>query len=382
MIIAIIGNGAQSLLLFRASLIRNLVERGHTVLAYAPDYTPGSMADVADLGARAIRYPLSRAGTNPISEARTTAALYRSLRHERPDVVLCYFIKPAIYGSIAAILARVPRRIVLLEGLGYGFAPERGASPRHRAVGLAMRSLLRLSLRGADQVIVLNAEDLAAVRGIGVPVARSRNMGGIGVELDRYEVPPVRAQSVSFALAARLIREKGVVEFVSAARRVKELHPEATFYILGDVDENPGSLQAAELSEWVDEQLIVWPGRVSDVQHWLRKCDVFVLPSFYREGVPRSIQEAMALGRAIITTDHVGCRDTVDHGINGFLVPPRDVEALTQAMLRFLEEPGLAKRMGTESRRLAEERFDARRADQILTSCIEGEGDVTPEARR
>jgi len=377
MIIAIIGNGAQSLLLFRATLIRSLVARGHTVLAYAPDYTPETVADVAYLGARAVEFPLSRAGTNPISEARTTVALYRSLRDERPDAVLCYFVKPAIYGSIAAIFARVPRRIVLLEGLGYGFAPEHGASWRHRVVGLAMRSLLRLSLQGADHVIVLNADDLAAIRDIGVPVARSRNMGGIGVELDRYKVMPVQTHSVSFALAARLIREKGVAEFVAAARQVKKRYPEAIFYVLGDVDDNPGSLQEAELSAWVEQQLIVWPGRVSDVQQWLRKCDVFVLPSYYREGVPRSIQEAMALGRAIITTDHVGCRDTVDHGVNGFLVPPRDVEALAQAMLTFLQQPGLAIRMGAESRRLAEERFDAQRADSILTSYIEQNVETT-----
>lgn len=376
MIIAIIGNSAQSLLLFRASLIRSLAKRGHAVLAYAPDYTPESVADVERLGARAIGYPLSRAGTNPISEARTTATLYRSLRRERPDAVLCYFIKPAIYGSIAAIIARVPRRIVLLEGLGYGFAPEPGASLRHRAVGVAMRLLLRLSLQGADQVIVLNADDLGAIRNIGVATARSRNMGGIGVELDRYEVSPVRTHSASFALAARLIREKGVAEFVAAARQVKERHPEAIFYVLGDVDENPGSLRASELSAWVEQRLIVWPGRVSDVQKWLRKCDVFVLPSYYREGVPRSIQEAMALGRAIITTDHVGCRDTVDHGVNGFLVPPRDVEGLAQAMLMFLQHPGLASRMGVESRRLAEERFDAERADRILTGYIEGDADA------
>ena len=125
------------------------------------------------------------------------------------------------------------------------------------------------------------------------------------------------------------------------------------------MDDNPHSLSREEVTKWQDEGVIEWRGRVSNIQDWLKQADVFVLPSFYREGVPRSTQEAMALGRAIITTDHVGCRETVDDGVNGILVPPRDVDALVRAMRRLIETPRLAQQMGTASRRLAEERFDA-----------------------
>ena len=150
---------------------------------------------------------------------------------------------------------------------------------------------------------------------------------------------------------------------------IKERHLSTRFLLLGALDDNPGSLREADVQPWVQAGIIEWPGQV-DVKPWLAQTSVFVLPS-YREGVPRSTQEAMAMGRAVITTDAPGCRETVVDGVNGFLVPPRDVPALAAAMQRFIDEPALIARMGAESRRLAEERFDVRRANAILIQTVD-----------
>lgn len=372
MLIAIIGNSAQSLLAFRRSLIRELVDRGHRIDAYAPDYSSETIAAVEALGARAVCFHLQRSGANPLIDARTTFELIRLLRRDRPNATLCYFMKPAIYGSIAAAISGVPQRIVLLEGLGYGFAPGANERLRHRLIATAQKTLLRFSLTLAHKVLVLNSEDRdVLIKSLQVPALKIENIGGIGVELELYKPAPINTNARVFALAARMIVEKGIREYVEAARRIKRRYPETSFLLLGEVDDNPGSLQKSELLQWVTEGLVVWPGRVADIQSWLKKCDVFVLPSFYREGVPRSIQEAMALGRAIITTDHVGCRDTVVAGENGYLVEIKNVDQLETAMERLITEPGLASRMGQASRRLAEERFDARRVDGIVTTYLE-----------
>jgi glycosyltransferase involved in cell wall biosynthesis len=240
-----------------------------------------------------------------------------------------------------------------------------------------MKALLQVSLARADHTLVLNQEDLSTLREKAkVPASRITNMGGIGVELDKFQPTPVREHASVFALAARLIAEKGVYQYVEAARIVRQQRPNTTFLLLGEVDDNPTSLRADEVTNWVNEGLIEWPGRVNDIQAWLKRCDVFVLPSYYREGVPRSIQEAMALGRAIITTDHVGCRDTVVADVNGYLVEPKNPLQLSGAMLNLIDNKGLAQSMGQSSRHLAEQRFDAKRADQLIIDLLEAR---TPE---
>jgi glycosyltransferase involved in cell wall biosynthesis len=172
------------------------------------------------------------------------------------------------------------------------------------------------------------------------------------------------AAPVAFCLAARLLREKGVYEYAAAARIVKARFPDARFLLLGRLDENPGSLSAAEVQQWVQEGLIEWPGHVP-MRDWLAQASVFVLPS-YREGVPRSTQEAMAMGRAVITTDVPGCRETVVDGLNGYLVPPRSAEALAGAMEKLIQDAGLLARMGLESRKMAEEKFDVHRINALI----------------
>jgi len=166
-----------------------------------------------------------------------------------------------------------------------------------------------------------------------------------------------------------MLKEKGVHEFIKAARSLKDRHPESRFIMIGGIDVNPGSIQEHHLHSWVKEGLVEWPGQVNDVRPWIAQSSVFVLPS-YREGKPRSTQEAMAMGRPVITTDAPGCRDTVHDGVNGFLIPVRDANALARSMERFIEQPDLIVTMGIESRRLAETHYDVHKINRQLMSIM------------
>jgi glycosyltransferase involved in cell wall biosynthesis len=229
------------------------------------------------------------------------------------------------------------------------------------------RGLYRVALGRARRVFFLNKEDRQLFLDLGLTTKqRACMVGAIGVNLDEFPATPIPPAPCVFLLAARLLQEKGIRDFVIAARKIKEDYPETRFILLGGPDPNPGSLRTAEVEAWVAEGVIEWPGQVGDVRPWLAQASVFVLPSYYREGVPRSIQEAMAMARPIITTDSVGCRDTVEPGRNGYLLPPRNPEALAAAMRQFILLPGLLERMGQESRIMAEARFDATAAAQRL----------------
>ena len=358
--IVLITSGAATVPNFRGLLIRTLAERGIEVVAMAPDWNDVLRARTRTLGAEPVDISLDRAGVKPLRDLADCWRLRRQLAAHAPDAVLCYFVKPAIFGSLAAWAARIPRRIALIEGLGYIFTDGEGSeSLKRRLLRGVSRILFKLGLLAAHRVAFLNEDDAAQFRHMQlVPREKIAVLGGIGVDLDELAFSPPPPGPVTFLMMGRLLREKGVREFVAAARQVKVSHPETRFILLGDRDANPGSVSQKELAEWTGSGTVEWPGHVDDVPAWLRQASVFVLPS-YREGVPRSTQEAAALGRAIITTDAVGCRETVVDGRNGLMVPVRSVDELAEAMLRFVEQPELIARMGSASRALAEERFDA-----------------------
>ncbi|BEP48275.1 MULTISPECIES: glycosyltransferase family 4 protein [Variovorax] len=368
----IIASFPSSLSSFRGPLIDAVARMGVEVHAAAPeiDSVPGLRDELVRKNVEAHEIPMQRAGMNPLRDVQTLYSLYRVMRRERPDIVLVYTIKPVIYGTLAAWLAGVPRRIAMIEGLGFVFTPN-GDTPSisRRLLRLGVRSLYKLALSKAHRAIFLNPDDRAEFVDQGLlPRIKSYLLGGIGVDLAKWKPMPFLKQPVTFMLIARLLREKGVLEFVEAARIVKRRHPETRFVLLGDVDPNPGSLPRQLADAWVNEGVLEWPGHVPVIP-WLAQSSVYVLPS-YREGVPMSTQEAMAMGRAIITTDVPGCRETVVEGVNGFLVPVRDAQALAASMAKFINDPELIGRMGRESRRLAEERFDVHKVNRRLIELM------------
>jgi len=354
--IAIIGSQAFALWNFRGPLIREMVKRNLEVYALAPDYDDETRKKVEQLGAKSVPYRLSRTGLNPFRDTWDFLSLIFTLRKIKPDVTFSYTIKPVIYGTLAAWILGIPRRFAMIPGLGYAFTvPEERDEWKRRVVRRIAQFLYKLALRKTTKVFFQNPHDLNEFVQKGIVHPEKAFLSGpTGVDLQAFPpVPPVTAP-ITFLLAARLLREKGIREFVEAARQIKAKYPDTRFVLLGGLDTNPGAISREEVEGWVKEGLIEWPEHVADVRPYLAQASVFVLPSYYREGVPRSIQEAMAMGRPIITTDAPGCRETVIPGVNGFLVPVRDVDALVSAMERFIKEPELIERMGKESRRIAE----------------------------
>lgn len=369
--VGIIGGQAFSLINFRGHLIKDLVAANYKVYALAPDFDDNLREEVTKLGASPVDYFLSRTGMNPLRDLLHFLYLIILLKKLKLDIVLSYFAKPVIFGTLAAWVVGVPKRLALIEGLGFVFTV---SNERLTLFRRFLRSVLiilyRIAFDRAKDVIVLNRDDFDDLV-VNKCVVKSKvtNIGGIGVDLNEWECVPPVCSPVCFILAARLLREKGIVEFVKSARLIKTIYPDVRFILLGGVDSNPGSLRSEEVSAWVEEGLLEWPGHVS-VKPWLAKASVFVLPSYYREGVPRSIQEAMAMGRAVITTDSPGCRETVLDGVNGFLVPIRNVDFLVNKMIQFIERPELIVSMGKASRDLAVQRYDVRTINRKILKLM------------
>lgn len=365
--IAIITSIATSLVNFRGPLIAEMIRRGYDVLAFAPDHDDETRAGLERLGARPIDYGLSRTGINPVHDALGLIGLYRLLRRHRPDATLSYFVKPVIYGTLAARLAGVPRRYAMIEGMGFTFTSDGVPGWRKKMLQWIVVRLFRASLSFVTKLLVLNPDDRNEfLQRRLVRPDRLRLLGAIGLDLDAWAYSVPVTEPVTFILVARMLRDKGIEEYAAAARLVRQRGLSARFLLVGGSDPNPTAVPVALLESWVAEGLVEWPGHVP-VHPWLARSSVFVLPS-YREGLPRSTQEAMAMGRPVITTDVPGCRETIVDGANGLLIPPRDAEALAAAMEFFIANPERIVPMGLESRRLAEERFDVFRQNR---KCLE-----------
>jgi len=294
------------------------------------------------------------------------------LRRLKPDLTFAYSIKPIIYGTLAASLSRVPRRYGLISGLGYVFIPPMGREPfRRKLLRDTVKVLYSAALSNASRAFFQNKDDIEEFLSHDLVAAdKVVLIDGTGVDLDYWTPAPPLREPVTFLLAARLLREKGVVEYVKAAKLIRKKYPQTRFILLGSLDTNPGAISRAEIEAWASEGIFKWPGHVQDVRTWLARSSVYVLPS-YREGVPRSTQEAMAMARPVITTDAPGCRETVIDGVNGFLVPVGNPEALAATMEKFVLEPDMIERMGQASRRIAEERFDVRKINRIILKEME-----------
>lgn len=372
--ILLIGNQASTILLFRKKLIEKLISRGVSVHTLTMDYNVEKFQQISQLGAIPDQYVFSRSGMNPLSDLSNTFALSKKIRAINPDVVFCFFPKPVIFGTLAARLAGVKNVYNLLEGLGFCYtAHQKKDSYKKRILKGIQTFLYKVTLPRAKKVLFLNPDDfqdLIVKNKIGI--SDPEVIGGIGVDLDDYAYSLPDTTSLHFGMVSRLLVEKGVREFVQAAKIVKTKFPHVKFSIAGAIDDNPGGITREQLDIWKKEGDVEFLGQISNVKSYLTDLSVFVLPS-YREGIPRSTQEAMSIGRAIITTDVPGCRETVKHSVNGFMVPPWNVEALADAMIAFINNPELIVSMGVESRRIAENIFDENEAtDKLINILLSG----------
>ena len=357
--IALFANTDWYLWNFRRSLALALRDAGHDVVLLSPDGPYG--ARLQGLGLRWQALPMDRRSLNPLREAALLIHLARLLRKERVDLVHGFTIKCAVYGSLAARVAGVPARVNAVAGLGYVFISN---APRARILRPLVRVLLKLALGGKGARLILqNPDDVVLFQQARlVDAERVRLIPGSGVDCARFIPDAARTTTARMRvlLPARLLWDKGLAEFVEASRRLRAQGRDVAMLLAGEPDPgNPATVSAADVRGWVDEGLVEALGHVEDMPALLRSVDVVALPS-YREGLPKGLIEAAASGCALIATDVPGCREVVEHEVDGLRVPVRDGVALADAIARLQDDPALRIRLGEAARRKALERFDER----------------------
>lgn len=363
-------NNAQMLINFRSDLILELINTGVEVHCLAPDYTEAEISKLNEMGAICHHFYLVRNGTNPWQDIKSLFSIITTMKQINADSLLAISSKPIIWGLLASKFVDIKFCSALFTGLGYAFTPDHQSKPKKLKNILIF--LYKVCLPIADKIIFQNKDDCHEItQTCELEPHKTLVIKGTGVNLQEWSYCEPFFNPLTFTLVARLLIEKGVLEFLDASKCLKALYPQVRFWLIGGLDTNPGSLSKAQIEEFTELGIVEWFG-FANVKEYLQSTSVFILPS-YREGVPRSTQEAMAMGRPVITTDVPGCRETVIDGYNGYLIPPRDANALITAMQKFIEEPSLIPLMGYRSYQMAVDLFDVKKINaqylKLLSSC-------------
>lgn len=362
-----------SILNFRGKLLEAIAQQGIEIHIFAPDIKgfAEEKSKLEALGYMVYDIPMQRTGTSPAADLKTLLVMYKLVRQIKPDYVLSYTIKPVIYGTLAAWMAKVPQRFALITGLGYAFQNVDAQSKRSIFQKL-VHGLYQQALSHSHKTFFQNPDDLKLFQNLKLidQQAPAVVVNGSGVNVSDFNVLPLpldhkQQPKISFLLIARLLVDKGVREYAAAAKKIKAQYPNVEFHLVGWIDDNPAAITQAELDTWVNNKILNYWGKLSDVRPAIAASSVYVLPS-YREGTPRTVLEAMAMGRAIITTDAPGCRETVVHGQNGFLVDVKSVDSLVTAMQAFVQRPELIQQMGQQSRQIALDKYDVHQVNQHM----------------
>ena len=369
--VLIVAANARSLIANRGDLIKELKRLGHQVVALVPAFDVIPEIESLDINYELIK--MDRRYMSILNDLKCCLELRKKLRRLSPDLVFAYGIKSIVYGTIAAKLARVPKVISLVTGLGYLFTAK---SLKPRIARLVAKGLYMLALPLNNMVIFQNPDDREAIGSLG-PISFCRKsiiVAGSGINLERFKPAPLTDGPIRFLLIARLLRDKGVAEFCGAAKELNTVYPEVQFEVLGPHDSSlPNSITKEQLEAYKSDGVVVFHHATKDVRPFIANCSILVLPS-YREGTPRSVLEAMAMGRGVITTDAPGCRETIIPEENGLLVQPSDVYSLREAMRRIIETPFLIKTMGERSQVIARSKYDVKRVNKkIIRNIFLGE---------
>jgi len=365
--ILIIGAYPNSIVGFRGQLIQSWVKEGHKVTVMSADAEAEVIEKVCLLGANFRPYKVQRNGLNPLSDLQTLFELYRAIKACKPDKILAYTIKPIIWGGIAARFYKKSDFYAMVTGLGYAF--EKGSFKRS-IVNVIAKGLYRYSLKRVTGVIFQNTDNLQTfVDQKLVKKEKTHRIFGSGVDLAEYSQTPLPAGAPVFLLVARLLGDKGIREYAEAAFNVKKQYPDTRFQLLGPEDSSPDGICAEELAQWTKTGTIEYLGVTNHVLPFVQQCHIYTLPS-YHEGLPRSVLEAMSVGRPILTTTASGCRDTVLNERNGKLVSPKDSQQLEDQILWFIENRDAWENMADESRAIAEDIFDVHKVNRHINSII------------
>ena len=350
--ILLIANSSFYLYNFRQSLITSLSKTGYEVVVLAPlDEYSDKLQDAKVIGLR----NLDRKSMNPIKDISLTLELFNVLKQEKPNCVMTFTIKPNIYGSFACGLLKIPS-IANITGLGYLFI-----KTKKQLVHVFIDFMYRIAFRFPRYYVFQNSEDVNMfISRYKIGFDKCIITPGSGIDLARFSFTELLpSKDIVFLMIARVLVDKGIEEYIAASGIVKEKYPTSKFLLIGPIDsQNPAGISLQKLKSLNVTDVVDYLGEKKEVSEYLAQCSCFVLPS-YREGTPRTNLEAMAKGRPVITTDVPGCRETVEEGMNGFFVPPKDANSLAAAMIKFIELPFEEKlEMGKYSRAKAENEFD------------------------
>lgn len=360
--IIIVASNGSSLVNFRFELLQRLVGLNNSVIAVAPSFSADTKKRLEGIDVQTVAISMDPTGLNPFKDWVTYRKLCDFLVREQPKLVLGYTIKPVIYASLAASKAGVKNIFSIITGLGSVFI---GDTWRMKLACWVSKKLYRKSLRKNKGVFFQNSADELFFTSTGlIEKNKSLVINGSGVNTNRFS-PTVFPKKPRFIFIGRMIMDKGVYDFVEAAKIIKKSHPDVCMRLVGPLCDNPSAISTEQINEWEEMGAVEYLGEKKDVRAELAKSSVLVLPS-YREGLSRSILEAMAMGRPIITTDVPGCRETVEDGKNGFIVPIKRGDKIAQAMSYFLKNPERVEIMGRLSRQMVEKKYDVRQVNKVI----------------
>ncbi|WP_447035638.1 glycosyltransferase family 4 protein [Vibrio alginolyticus] len=364
--IFVVGSFPNSLIKFRSELLILLKNKGHSVTAMSSGACTDEICLINESSEYYIDYPISRSGLNPYHDIVTLFSLAKIFKKNQPEIVLAYTIKPIIWGAVAARFVNVPFFYAMVTGLGYAF--QKGGFAKNLLNSL-VKFLYRVALKKSKGVIFQNRDNMQVFIDEGI-VSQEKCflVNGSGVDLSHYQLSPLSPKP-HFLLIARLLGDKGIREYAKAAEIVKQQYPEAVFELVGPEDPSPDGIKLDEIDKWGSSGAVEYRGATTDVRPFIENCSIFVLPS-YHEGMPRTVLEAMAMGRPILTTDVPGCRETVVNGENGWLVEKANVEQLAERMVWFIENQNQWPVMGKKSHTMANEKFDVHKVNAEILKIM------------
>lgn len=350
---------------FRGDLVKKIIDNGYEVIVTGPDNI--DVDKITDLGAKFVEIPMNKNGTSILGDIRYCQKLYKLFKSEKPDITLGYTVKPVVYGAIAAKFAGVKNINSMVTGGGYTFTAK---TFKAKVLGVIVRFLYRIGFSMANNVIFQNFDDFNEFCNKGlVKKDKCHVVNGSGVNTAHF-TPVEHPEKTTFFMLSRLLKSKGVAEYLEAARIVKLQYPDVRFCLLGKYETNmQDALSKEYVEQFIADGIVERFEETNDVRPYYADCSVYVLPS-YREGTPRTVLEAMAMGRPIITTDTNGCRDTVIDGKNGFLVPVGDYDKLALAMIKFIEKPELVEVFGKASVDYCYEKFDVNKVNCDMINIL------------
>lgn len=364
--ILVVGTQPEWLLNVRGPLIRDLTAANFRVVCVGAEPNDYVEKGLSDLGAEYRIVYVRRNQISLLGDIAYVHGIYKLCREIKPDCFFAYTVKPVVFGSVAASMAGVGNIFALITGLGSVFI---GNSWRHRIIRPIVSFLYSRAFKRCARIFFQNPDDKHDMRHI-APGDKSLVVDGSGVDVARFEQTEQPSNPVTFLLIARLLIDKGIREYLAAAGEIKKEFPDVRFLLVGPEDPSAAAMPLDEIAQLESGTDVEYLGALKDVRPVLQECSVYVLPS-YREGTPRTVLEALACGRAVITTDAPGCRETVVDGDNGLLVPVKDAVALASAMRQFIERPEQISEMGRRGRLYAERRYDVSKVNGAIIGEIE-----------